>query len=134
MQQTFKNRPKRYVTGGKVCVTRRYPIYCCHRNLVSQDLLVSVTRETMILDCKRVELTRPLSTLEDYQEKIIPCLVKLFASSDRNARYKLLCQIETFVEHLSNKVANDQVFPQVIKVRAIKKHSFLIPSYYSQNS
>jgi len=50
---------------------------------------------------------------EEYQEKIIPCLVKLFASSDRNARYKLLCQIETFVEHLSNKVANDQVFPQI---------------------
>jgi len=50
---------------------------------------------------------------EDYQEKIVPCLVKLFASSDRNARYKLLCQIENFVEHLSNKVANDQVFPQI---------------------
>ena len=57
----------------------------------------------------------------------------MFASSDRNARYKLLCQIETFVEHLSNKVANDQVFPQVIKVRVIKT-PVLISSYYSQNS
>ena len=39
--------------------------------------------------------------------------MKLFASSDRNARYKLLCQIENFVEHLNNKVTNDQVFPQI---------------------
>ena len=42
---------------------------------------------------------------EDYQERIVPCLVKLFESSDRNARYKLLCQLENFVEHLSNKVS-----------------------------
>ena len=43
---------------------------------------------------------------EEYQERIVPCLVKLFESSDRNARYKLLCQLETFVEHLSSKVSN----------------------------
>ena len=43
---------------------------------------------------------------EEYQERIVPCLVKLFESSDRNARYKLLCQIESFVQHLSNKVSS----------------------------
>jgi len=58
------------------------------------------------------KIGKHLST-EEYQEKIVPCLVKLFASSDRNARYKLLCQIENFVEHLNNKVTNDQVFPQI---------------------
>eukprot|EP00088_Acartia_fossae_P011296 TRINITY_DN1570_c0_g1_i1.p1 TRINITY_DN1570_c0_g1~~TRINITY_DN1570_c0_g1_i1.p1 ORF type:complete len:717 (-),score=150.80 TRINITY_DN1570_c0_g1_i1:1168-3318(-) len=54
-------------------------------------------------------------TLEskEYQEKVVPCLVKLFSSNDRNARFKLLSQIENFVEHLSNKVVNDQVFPKI---------------------
>jgi len=54
-----------------------------------------------------------LLSSEDYQEKIVPCLVKLFSSNDRNARYKLLCQLENFVEHLSSKIVNDQVFPQI---------------------
>ena len=36
-----------------------------------------------------------------------------FSSSDRNARFKLLTQIEHFVEHLSNKVVNNDVFPQI---------------------
>ena len=30
--------------------------------------------------------------------------MKLFSSSDRNARFKLLTQIEHFVEHLSSKI------------------------------
>jgi SCY1-like protein 1 len=54
-------------------------------------------------------------TTEEYQDKIIPCIVKLFSSSDRNARFKLLTQIEHFVEHLNNKVVNNDVFPQVRK-------------------
>ena len=41
---------------------------------------------------------------EDYQTKIVPCIVKLFSSIDRNARFKLLTQIEHFVEHLSSKI------------------------------
>lgn len=50
---------------------------------------------------------------EEYVRRIVPCIVKLFASSDRNARYKLLNQVETFVEHLDAKVVNEQVFPQL---------------------
>ncbi|XP_023343193.1 N-terminal kinase-like protein isoform X2 [Eurytemora carolleeae] len=50
---------------------------------------------------------------QEYQERVVPCLVKLFSSNDRNARFKLLSQIETFVEHLNNKIVNDQVFPKI---------------------
>jgi len=50
---------------------------------------------------------------KEYQDRVVPCLVKLFSSNDRNARFKLLSQIENFVEHLSNKVVNDQVFPKI---------------------
>ena len=50
---------------------------------------------------------------EEYVRRIVPCVVKLFASNDRNARYKLLNQVETFVEHLDGKVVNEQVFPHL---------------------
>jgi len=50
---------------------------------------------------------------KEYQERVVPCLVKLFSSNDRNARFKLLSQIESFVEHLSNKICNDQVFSKI---------------------
>jgi len=49
----------------------------------------------------------------DYQKRIVPCIVKLFSSNDRNARFKLLSQVEFFVEHLSKDICNNQVFPKI---------------------
>ena len=57
-------------------------------------------------------LNNYLDTAE-YQVKIVPCVVKLFSGNNRNARYKLLSQVESFVEHLPNKIVNDQVFPKI---------------------
>ncbi len=59
------------------------------------------------------KIGKHLDSTEDYQAKIIPCIVKLFSSSDRNARFKLLTQIENFVEHLNGKTVNNEVFPQI---------------------
>merc|ERR1719470_616415 len=50
---------------------------------------------------------------QEFQTKIVPCIVKLFSSNDRNARFKLLSQMENFVEHLSKNIVNDQVFPKI---------------------
>ncbi|PSN48910.1 hypothetical protein C0J52_03481 [Blattella germanica] len=36
----------------------------------------------------------------DYQKKIVPCVVKLFASTDRATRIRLLQQLEHFIGHL----------------------------------
>ncbi|CAL4180921.1 unnamed protein product, partial [Meganyctiphanes norvegica] len=47
----------------------------------------------------------------EYQKCILPCVVKLFSSSDRATRLKLLQQIDTLAEHMSTQVINDQVFP-----------------------
>lgn len=49
----------------------------------------------------------------DYQKRIVPCVVKLFASTDRVTRSRLLQQLELFVHHLTPAVINDQIFPQV---------------------
>lgn len=49
----------------------------------------------------------------EYQKRIVPCVVKLFASTDRVTRSRLLQQLEIFVHHLTPAVINDQIFPQV---------------------
>ncbi|XP_031353468.1 N-terminal kinase-like protein isoform X2 [Photinus pyralis] len=49
----------------------------------------------------------------DYQKKIVPCVVKLFASSDRATRSRLLMQLEHFISHLQSGTVNDQIFPQI---------------------
>lgn len=49
----------------------------------------------------------------EYQRQILPCVVKLFSSSDRATRLKLLQQVETVAEHMSPQTVNDQVFPQL---------------------
>ncbi|XP_021696640.1 N-terminal kinase-like protein isoform X1 [Aedes aegypti] len=49
----------------------------------------------------------------EYQKRIVPCVVKLFASTDRVTRSRLLQQLELFINHLQTGVVNDQIFPQI---------------------
>ncbi|XP_055586275.1 N-terminal kinase-like protein isoform X2 [Uranotaenia lowii] len=58
------------------------------------------------------KLGRLLDEVE-YQKRIVPCVVKLFASTDRVTRSRLLQQLELFINHLQTGVINDQIFPQV---------------------
>ena len=50
---------------------------------------------------------------EEYQRKIVPCVVKLFSSTDRATRVNLLQQLDQFVEHLQPSTVNEQIFPHV---------------------
>ncbi|XP_073816904.1 N-terminal kinase-like protein yata isoform X2 [Musca autumnalis] len=49
----------------------------------------------------------------EYQKRIVPCVVKLFGSTDRVTRSRLLQQLELFIAHLQPQVVNEQIFPQV---------------------
>ncbi|XP_039283271.1 N-terminal kinase-like protein [Nilaparvata lugens] len=49
----------------------------------------------------------------EYQKKIVPCVVKLFASNDRATRSRLLQQLEHFIDHLQASTVNEQIFPQI---------------------
>ncbi|XP_046847732.1 N-terminal kinase-like protein isoform X2 [Xenia sp. Carnegie-2017] len=65
---------------------------------------------------------------EDYQQKIVPCVVKLFSSTDRATRIQLLQQLNNFVEHLQGSVINNQIFPNVATgfndtVPAVREHT-----------
>lgn len=49
---------------------------------------------------------------EEYQKRIVPCVVKLFSSPDRATRARLLQQLENFAKHLQPNTVkfNDCVF------------------------
>eukprot|EP01105_Mastigella_eilhardi_P027385 TRINITY_DN8420_c0_g2_i1.p1 TRINITY_DN8420_c0_g2~~TRINITY_DN8420_c0_g2_i1.p1 ORF type:complete len:761 (-),score=188.75 TRINITY_DN8420_c0_g2_i1:12-2219(-) len=65
------------------------------------------------------QLIRPLLKIaknlshQEYQLKIVPNVVKWFASPDKALRTNLLENIESIMEHLTPSLINDQVFPEV---------------------
>ncbi|KAM5137945.1 N-terminal kinase-like protein isoform 2-T2 [Mantella aurantiaca] len=51
---------------------------------------------------------------EEYQQKIIPIIVKMFSSTDRAMRIRLLQQMENFIQYLNEPTVNAQIFPHVV--------------------
>lgn len=51
----------------------------------------------------------------EYQKKIVPCIVKLFASNHRATRLRLLQQLDRFVNHLQPATVNGAIFPQIAR-------------------
>ncbi len=54
-----------------------------------------------------------LST-EDFDAQITPAVVRLFSSPDRAMRVCLLDNLPLIIEHLSQKIVNDKIFPQMV--------------------
>jgi len=55
----------------------------------------------------------------EYQRRVVPCVVKLFASNDRATRLRLLQQLDRFVDHLQSATVNEAIFPQVRKLHCM---------------
>ncbi|KAL8802557.1 MAG: hypothetical protein Q9182_003722 [Xanthomendoza sp. 2 TL-2023] len=51
---------------------------------------------------------------EDYNSKLTPVIVRLFANPDRAIRVCLLDHLPSMIEHLPQKTVNDKIFPQMI--------------------
>ncbi|CAH2325292.1 N-terminal kinase [Pelobates cultripes] len=51
---------------------------------------------------------------DEYQQKIIPVIVKMFSSTDRAMRIRLLQQMENFIQYLNEPTVNTQIFPHVV--------------------
>lgn len=47
---------------------------------------------------------------DEYQYRIVPCLVKLFSSTDRTTRVKLLEGMDEYAPHLKPQIINDSIF------------------------
>lgn len=53
-------------------------------------------------------------TAEEYAQKVTPNVVKWFGSNDRALRINLLENLESFANHLTPSLINDQIFPNVV--------------------
>ncbi|KAI6186856.1 hypothetical protein M3Y98_00178600 [Aphelenchoides besseyi] len=51
---------------------------------------------------------------DEYQHRIVPCLVKLFSSPDRSTRVKLLERIDEFAPHLKPHIVNDKIYGNLV--------------------
>lgn len=51
---------------------------------------------------------------EEWESLISPCVVRLFAIPDRAIRVFLLDNLPKMIDHLSNKVVNDKLFPDIM--------------------
>lgn len=51
----------------------------------------------------------------EYQRRVVPCVIKLFASNDRATRLRLLQQLDRYVDHLQPATVNEAIFPQVAR-------------------
>ncbi|CUS13445.1 unnamed protein product [Tuber aestivum] len=51
---------------------------------------------------------------EEWESNITPCIARLFSIPDRATRVFLLDNLPKMIGHLSNKVVNDKVFPEML--------------------
>ena len=51
---------------------------------------------------------------DEYEKQITPVIVRLFASLDRALRVCLLDNLTLMIDHLSQKVVTDKIFPQMV--------------------
>ncbi|USW58876.1 Putative protein kinase domain, armadillo-like helical [Septoria linicola] len=51
---------------------------------------------------------------DEYNAKITPIIIRLFASSDRALRVCLLDNLPHMIDHLSQKIVSDKIFPQMV--------------------
>lgn len=52
---------------------------------------------------------------EDFDTKITPFIIRLFGNPDRAIRVCLLDSLPLMIDHLSQKVVNDKIFPQLVR-------------------
>ncbi|KAG2438971.1 hypothetical protein HYH02_010763 [Chlamydomonas schloesseri] len=50
---------------------------------------------------------------DEFNKRVVPCLSKLFASTDRALRRSLLETIDQYAVHLTTNVIEDQIYPQL---------------------
>lgn len=51
---------------------------------------------------------------EEFSIRITPVIVRLFSNPDRAIRVCLLQNLTSMIDHLSTKIINDKIFPQMV--------------------
>jgi len=53
---------------------------------------------------------------DEYDQQITPVIVRLFGNQDRALRVSLLDNLPLMIEHLSQKIISNQIFPQMVRL------------------
>ncbi|KAL8711299.1 MAG: hypothetical protein Q9220_004196 [cf. Caloplaca sp. 1 TL-2023] len=56
---------------------------------------------------------------EEYTSKLTPVIVRLFSNPDRAIRVCLLGHLPQMIDHLPQKVVNDKIFPQMVRLNYV---------------
>lgn len=64
-------------------------------------------------------------TSDEYQEQLVPVIVRLFSSQDRALRVSLLDDLPLMMDHLSQKIVSNSIFPQIVCL-SLNVESYLI--------
>lgn len=54
---------------------------------------------------------------EEWESRVTPVIVRLFSNPDRAIRVCLLDNLPKMIDHLSQKVVSDKIFPQMVMSR-----------------
>lgn len=108
-----KNEKNRFFTALTAQLDNFPQHICCHKILPQLITAFEYGDAGAAVLAPMFKLGRLLDEAE-YQKKIVPCVVKLFASNDRATRSRLLQQLEHFIDHLQANTINDQIFPQIV--------------------
>jgi SCY1-like protein 1 len=52
---------------------------------------------------------------EEYEQQLVPVIVRLFASQDRAMRVCLLDNLSLMIDHLSQKLVSNSIFPHLVR-------------------
>ncbi|XP_025409122.1 N-terminal kinase-like protein [Sipha flava] len=75
--------------------------------------MFSYVKEQKVIFPSMIKLSTMLDD-QEFEEKIVPCIVKLFESNDRATRLLLLNQIELYSNRLKPDLLNTSIFPLLV--------------------
>lgn len=55
-------------------------------------------------------------TDDEFEARVTPAVVRLFSSPDRAIRVSLLDNLPVMIDRLSQKIVNDKIFPQMVRL------------------
>ncbi|XP_039215830.1 N-terminal kinase-like protein isoform X2 [Crotalus tigris] len=87
--------------------------FCCHKVLPQLLMAFEFGNAGAIILTPLFKVGKFLNS-QEYQQKIIPVIVKMFSSPDRAMRIRLLQQMEHFIQYLNEPTVNTQIFPHVV--------------------
>jgi SCY1-like protein 1 len=56
-------------------------------------------------------------TPEEYEQMLVPVIVRLFSSQDRALRVCLLDNLPAMIDFLSQKTVSNSIFPQLVRLQ-----------------